>query len=377
MTSLMIRILTQAASLEQDEVINETLTEALAQQEDLDQFIVLAKEEGLACFLYRSLKRSKCLEILPPQTTQDLRKLYEQTVLFNLRLIHDLKEILSRLNREGIRVVLLQGMALVNQIYRDGIGLRPMTDIDLWVRGPQYNRVTELLRGFGYERDQVYSNIFARGSTTFDLHSHVIWADRIRARRHLLLGGQDAIYQEVVTIDFEGEEALVLSPSDQVLYLSLHAFKHNLKRLIWLVDIALLLQHLDPSGWAALIRRAGSLGLKRHLGYALYLLNQLFHIDPPSGVFRSIDIGSMGLIEKRLLQRRVRGNRLPSWSPLFLLLPRNGLTTRISYLLESSLPRKEILNQVFVDYPDMRRCQLYRMRILQLFGKIRLALKGL
>ncbi|RJR13306.1 30S ribosomal protein S1, partial [Candidatus Parcubacteria bacterium] len=38
----------------------------------------------------------------------------------------------------------------------------------------------------------------------------------------------------------EGEKVQVLSPRDQVLYLSLHAFKHNLERLLWLVDIKLL-----------------------------------------------------------------------------------------------------------------------------------------
>lgn len=372
----MTSVLLQAAEVEPDRLRKEALLQGFTQQNDPNHLIALAADEGLACFLYRSLQRSGGLGKLSDNSLHRLQELYEQTVLFNLRLIHDLKEALSLLNHEGIKVVLLQGMALLQGVYRGSVGLRPMTDIDLWVPGRQYGRVSDLLRELGYEKDQAYPNTFARGATNLDLHSHLLWADRIKARRHLLRGGQDAIYREAVTVDVEGQEALLLSPRDQVLHLSLHAFKHNLKKLIWLVDIKLLLQRFAPSDWEGLLGRASSLGLKRHLEYALYLLRRLFRLDPPSGIRRLMAEGSMGMIGRRLLQRRVAGYRLPSWAPLWLLLPEKGVAKQISYILESSLPRTEVLRQVFVEYPERNRWWLYWMRIVQLLGELRLALRN-
>jgi hypothetical protein len=329
MISPKTRVLVQAAEVEPDKLKKEALLQAFTQQDDTDHLIALATDEGLACFLYRSLQRSGGLGRVSEKSLHRLQELYEQTVLFNLRLIHDLKEVLSPLNHEGIKVILLQGMALLQGVYRGSVGLRPMTDIDLWVLGPRYGQVSDLLRELGYERDQAYPNTFARGATTFDLHSHLLWADRIRARRHLLRGGQDAIYQEAVTVDVEGEEAFLLSPRDQVLHLSLHAFKHNLKKLIWLVDIKLLLQPFAPSDWEGLLGRARSLGLMRHLGYALYLLRHLVGFSPPPECRRLLADGSMGMIGRRLLRRRVEGYRLPSWN--IRLLPEKKQRATLIY----------------------------------------------
>jgi hypothetical protein len=212
---------------------------------------------------------------------------------------------------------------------------------------------------------------------TLDLHTHFLWADRIRARRHLLGLDQDAVYRKTVAIDIEGQQALLLSPADQVLYLGLHAFKHNLGRLIWLVDLRLLLQRFEPPDWAGLADRAMDLGLKRHLRCLFYLLHHLFQLDPPPEVRRIMGDGSIGMIEERLLRRRVAMNPLPAWAPPVLLLPEKGFAKRLSCLLEASLPREEVLRQIFADSPGLNRWQLYWMRILQLLGKLRLASKDL
>jgi hypothetical protein len=355
----------------------EGLHETLAEKEGFDRLIGLAAEEGLACFLYQGLKRSGALEKLPLQAIQGLQGLYERTVHFNLRLMYDFKEVLRGLNHEGVRVVLLQGMALLRQIYGGSIGLRPMTDIDLWVRPSQYRLAADLLSEFGYERNRIYPNTFTKGATTLDLHSHLLWADRIRSRRHILQRGQGTIYRETVEIDFEGEKVQVLSPRDQVLYLSLHAFKHNLERLLWLVDIKLLLRRFDSRDWETLIHRATSLGLKRHLGYVLFLTHHLFHLDPPSEALPLLGDRPPGTIIRRLLRRRVAGRRLPGWGPLLLLLPERGIAKKFACILEASLPRPEVLRQVFVEYPELKTWQLYWMRTLQVLGKIRLAMRGL
>jgi len=377
MISATTRILLEATEPTPDEIRGKALIERIARQEDPDRLMTVAAQEGLACLLYGHVKHAGGSLILPSGFFQGLQRLYEQTVAFNLRLIHDCRELLALLNRNGLEVVLLQGMALLHEIYHDNIGLRPMTDIDLWVRRGDYPRLIDLVTGLGFRPDRTYPHTFRRGITTLDLHTDLFWADRIRARRHLLRGDQDALYRESVHIDFEGAETRILSPRDQVLYLGLHAFKHNLDRLIWLVDIRLLLKGFAPDDWADLVDRARDLGLERHLKRVLHLLHRLFQLDPPPEARRLLGDPSPGMFERRLLRRRVEGTPLPSWGPLLLLLPERGMAKRLSYLMEVCLPREEVLRQIFVDYPGLKKWQLYRMRIRQLFGKIRLASKGL
>jgi Uncharacterised nucleotidyltransferase len=377
MISPLRRILVEAADLDLGGLREQALMEEVVRQEDLGRLTELAVQEGLACLLYKHLKRAGGSKILPTLFFQGLQGHYERTVAFNLGLIHGLKEVLSHLQRHGLEVVLLQGMALLQDVYQRDIGLRSMTDIDLWVRCDQYPGLVELLARLGFQRDQTYPNVFKRGIVTLDLHTHFLWADRIRARRHLLGVDQDAVYRETVAIDIEGEQALLLSPADQVFYLGLHAFKHNLGRLIWLVDLKLLLQRFDPPNWIGLADRARNLGLRRHLKCLFYLLHHLFQFDPPPEVRRFMVDGSIGLIEERLLRRRVAMNPLPAWAPPVLLLPEKGFAKRLSCLLEASLPREEVLRQIFVDYPGLKRWRLYWMRILQLLGKLRLASKDL
>ena len=60
---------------------------------------------------------------------------------------------------------------------------------------------------------------------------------------------QDDIYKNCDVIDVDGKQAGCLSRIDQVLYLSLHAFKHYLDRLIWLVDIKNLLKGWGGADW--------------------------------------------------------------------------------------------------------------------------------
>ena len=219
--------------------------------------------------LYKSLKKAGVLGFLGHRQMQQLQSFYYRTVQCNLQIVHDLKAILRRSNEKGVRVVLLQGVALLEKIYKD-IGLRPLTDIDLWVLPEKRGVFDTLITQLGYQRDPLYPNTFKKGTTIVDINSHILWADRIRSRRHLLAKSQRDLYDKIEILNFEGEPAGCLDDVDQVLYLSLHAFKHCASRLVWLVDIRNLITGWQTSNWKALSDRAGELGAGEHrLLYAL------------------------------------------------------------------------------------------------------------
>ncbi len=371
MISIEQKILACSTELNPDPYQQQRMRHLMSHDIDVDHLINMAIKEGLSGLLYKSLMKSSVLETLDHIQRERLQSLYYQTVVFNLNLIHELKEVLHLLNQKKIQVVLLQGIALMQQIY-DDIGLRPMTDIDLWVLQKDYPGLISILSSQGFQRDPIYPNTFRKGSTTFDLHTHILWADRIKARELLLTKGQEHIYHDTRIIHFEGQEARCLSQYDQVLYLSLHALKHDVNRLIWLVDIKILLANWKRSDWEALLNRAGELGQEKTISYIFFLLLHLFDFHPPLEARQHPELKRLHFLEKKLLRERTKRGSLPVWASLVLFSSGKGVQKQFSFIHETLFPRPEILRQIFVDSPDRKVWQLYWKRLLQLFGMIRM-----
>jgi len=365
-----LKILTCATDVNPDPCRQQRIRRLVSFNVDFDFLINTAIKEGLAGLLYKNFMKSGLMEILDRKQRERLQSLYYRTVIFNLKLFHDLREILQLLNRKKIKVVLLQGAALFPQIYGD-IGLRPMTDIDFWVLKGDYPGLISVLSSQGYERDPIYPNTFRKGSTIFDFHTHILWADRIRAHKLLLPKSQECIYQETRIIHFEGQKVLCLSPYDQILYLSLHALKHNLNRLIWLVDIKNILTSWERSDWAGLINRTRELGQEKTISFIFFLLLHMFDFKLPPEAWRLMERKRLNFLERKVLWRRIKKDSLPVWSPLVLFSTGKGLKKSFSLVFETLFPRPEILRQVFEDTPNRKVWQLYGMRILQLLGMIR------
>jgi hypothetical protein len=331
------------------------------------RLIERAMSEGVAGILYKSLLASGVFESLDQVHRETLQAFYYQTIRMNMRLMHALKQVLFQANQRGVAVVILQGMDLLNDPYKD-IGLRPMTDIDLWVSKKDYEEIVRILGALGYERDSVYPSTFKQGSTIFDIHTHILWADRIRARKLILGKSEEHVIGEVRALEIEGEKALCLSPYDQVLYLSLHAFKHHLNRLIWLVDIKRILERWNAGNWERLVRRAEDLGQRKTLMYIFFLLEWVFDFRIPPEAHKLLQKKRLGPLEKKILRERVKKGSLPLWGPVLLFSSELGPVKRGLFLFENLYPRTEVLRQVFPSSPTLKPWQLYGKRTLQLLG---------
>jgi hypothetical protein len=339
------------------------------------RLIEQAMREGVAGILYKSLLASGRFETLSQVHRETLQSFYYQTVRMNLRLMHALKQVLFQANQKGVAVVVLQGMDLLNEPYED-VGLRPMTDIDLWVSKKDYEELVRILGSLGYERDAVYPSTFKQGSILFDVHTHILWADRIRARKLLLAGSEEPLVEEVRAIEIEGEKAQCLNPYDQVLYLSLHAFKHRVEKLIWLVDIKRILERWNDADWEKLVRRAENLGQSKTLMGILFLLDQILHFTIPQDALKLLQKKKLRFLEKKILQERVKKGSLPLWGPVILFSSHLGGGERLAFLFENLFPRTEVLRQVFPSPPDLKPWQLYGKRALQLLGMLRKAIRN-
>ena len=375
MTSIEQKILACSTELNPDTYQQQRLRHLMSHDVDVDHLINIAVKEGLAGLLYKGLMKSGVLETLDQTPRERLQSLYYQAVRSNLKLIHDLKQVLHVLNEKKVPVVLLQGIALLQQVYED-VGLRPLTDIDLWVLKRHYPGLTSVLSSQGFETDSLYPNTFTKGSTTFDIHTHILWADRIKARMLLLTKDQTHIYRDARTISVEGQQALCLGQYDQILYLSLHALKHDVERLIWLVDIKSLLGDWKGSDWQALTDRAKELGQEKTISYVLFLLHDLLDFQLPMEAGKFLETERLSSLEKKVLRERTKRHALPVWASLILFTSGKGLKQRFSFIFETLFPRPEILRQIFADSADRKVWHLYCKRVLQLFRMIKPANRG-
>lgn len=338
---------------------------------DQDRLVKMAVREGVAGLLYKNLKKIGILGYLGHRQIEQLQSFYYSTARLNLRLLHDLKDILKKLNQSKTPIVLLQGISLLQQIYKD-IGLRPLSDIDLWVLPEYFAAVEHTLIKMGYQHDPVYPKTFKKDSTVIDVNTHILWADRIKSRRFLINASQEDIYRNCRSIDVEGQRGQCLSRVDQILYLSLHAFKHNLDRLIWLADIKNLLTGWELCDWARLAARSKQLGIEHVLSYILFFLDHLFEFRPAPDARVFYEDLQMGYLERYILKKRLQAKPLPAWGS-FLLMPfGKGFLKRSHFFFENLFPGLEVLKQVFPQSSNLGAWRLYLKRALQLVGQVRL-----
>jgi hypothetical protein len=329
--------------------------------EEGTRLVDAALREGVAGLLYHRLKTSGRLKTLDDFGRGRLESIYYLTIQTNLRFFAALKEIAA----EGVPFVLMQGAALLADIYPDP-GLRPLSDIDLWVLPRNRGRLLTVLSRLGFEENPLVPGVLRRGAVLVDAHTHLDWAERIQATRFLFALDPEQIQRSCRRVTWDGLDLLCLGGHDQVIFLMVHAVKHNLERLIWLADIQRLVAAWQASDWAGLRQRARQLGQGRVPALLAYLRQELFGMPTPAAATAGLAL-SAG--QRYLLRMRKRGP-LPKWSSLALLAAGNRVR-QLEFALESMFPRPEILRQVFADRLDLSDWQLYGLRVRQLLGMMR------
>ena len=364
------KILATAASIKPQDGRSQQLSDLLSGISDPRQLVDLAVKEGLAGFLYKSLQKADLFKMFNDHDRQVLYTTYYLTIRRNLKLIHALNQIARKLNEKGVPVVLMQGISLLQQVYRD-IGLRPMNDMDIWVLPDRYADLVDCLVSQGFERNPVYPDTFSKGEVTLDIHSHLLWGDRIKSRNKLIKIDQTQIFNNSRPINAENPAVRCLSPSDQCLYLSLHAMKHNLERLIWMVDIRYLVADWTSSDWDRLTGRAEEVGQEAALYCLLFLLNQIFDLELPAGSAGKIDGFCSNLFVRRILNRRLKGKPIPTWSQLMLMSAGTGMLEKTVFVGETLFPRPAVLRQIFPGSKNLSDKRLYWKRTLQILGSFK------
>lgn len=149
-----------------------------------------------------------------------------------------LQAVAGKLQAVGVEPVACKGIVMSSDYY-PAPGLRPMQDIDLWVRAHEMPRVIEVMAALGFEHDG--GTMFRQASATaveFDVH------DRMKLFEP---SGLDIIG---LSQPHGGDPYRVFEPEPLVVHLVVHMLGHVGEvglMLGWLADLALVVRRHGPS----------------------------------------------------------------------------------------------------------------------------------
>ena len=214
------------------------------------RFTDLAVRHGVAALVWQSLSDLSLAPLVPETEHTILEGSRLRSVARVAYITSVAAEVAKSLEKEGIRVVLLKGLALEHQVY-GARGLRQMSDADLLVSPRDVLIAREILIKAGFVSNSLKSHLYKPiildiGNHLPELHRGGISVDL----HHRLFGREGtqmvaAAMEKAEVISAGGQSLFVLPPLTAFLGLVSHIIKHEIKgefQLRLYIDIYLLLR---------------------------------------------------------------------------------------------------------------------------------------
>jgi hypothetical protein len=258
---------------------------------DWNSLIALARQHRLAPQLY-----ARFIEIgasVPPEFRELLRIDYDRNAFRSLANTTELVSILQRFDRQSIPAMPFKGVVLAASVYQS-LTIRPAGDLDLLIFERDLKRATALLLEDGYELttetqedgspaiENYYEYHFERPSdgTVLELRWRLELAQS-RFRHNL---GMDWVWPRRRTVNLAGFDVPNLDPERSLLLLCMHGSKHAWSRLIWVCDVAQLLQRHSDLDWRTVAKEARRVGLLRALALGVMLAQRVCGASVPAEI---------------------------------------------------------------------------------------------
>lgn len=239
-----------------------------------------------------------------------------------------LAALLGRLRAEGIEVLVVKGPALAHTLYTTP-ELRPYHDLDIVCRPADHSRLCNVLLAAGYQcvDEQVAPAVegrsppvqtFTDAAALMDIEVHADVLQFGLAERHAAMFWREAQACSCGTCEFR-----VLAPAHQLLHLASHAHRHCYSRLLWLIDLDLLIrQQADAMDWMRIMRLARDEGVGSVLRHALAVAHAVLDTPVPDIGWPTLEEQVLGAVYSRLWPlssvmelRRVEHRRLLFFHP--------------------------------------------------------------
>jgi hypothetical protein len=267
----------------------DSLRSRLANPINWPSVLALAEQHGITPLLWKAL--SPIENEVPAEPMRLLKQRHQTNVHKSLILAGELVRVLDRIDALGIEAMPYKGLTLAETMYGN-MSLRQTGDIDLLIRPQDFLRIKNAVRELGYTPHMNLSETEERAylisgyECAFDSSAgrnllELQWA--LQPRFYAVDIDMDALFRRAVPATVAGRRVKTLSNEDMLVVLSLHAAKHIWGRLIWLCDIAQIV-NLPNLNWNWIADQAKQLGIFRILSITLRLTNTLLGVPPPHSI---------------------------------------------------------------------------------------------
>ena len=254
-----------------------------------NELFALADRHGVQPLLAHNL--SSIGDAVPAEFMRVLAQRYQANLHKALFLSRELINILDCLDAAGIEAMPYKGLALAEAIYGD-IALRQSGDIDLLIHSRELPRIRQALAPLGFVPHENFSAAEERAysksgyESAFDAPAgknllELQWA--ILPRFYAVDFDMDGVFRRAVMTTVAGRAIKSPSLEDLFIILSLHAAKHVWGRLIWLCDLARMM-NLSQLDWRLITSQAEELGIVRIVRVTVLLANRLLDAPIPEAI---------------------------------------------------------------------------------------------
>lgn len=278
-----------------------TIAEIAAGIQSWDEVIEAARLHGIAPMFYARIRE---LDGLIPQQGLDLaRREFERNAFHCLANAAELLQVLKAFEAESIPAMPFKGVVLAASAYGD-ISMRAAGDLDFLIYAHDSLRAAAILRSRGYELTEprefsgspsekdVFELHFERPSDGMVIE--IRWRLELTTPRFQRDLGMDWVWPRRTTTRLAGADVPNLDPVSSLLVLCMHGSKHTWSRLIWICDVAKLIESQPQLDWEAAQREARRMGLRRCLVIGVLLANRVSGAPVPAEVLKELEADQGG-----------------------------------------------------------------------------------
>ena len=272
---------------------NKSLTET--GQLDWEYIYITADQNFLIPVIAQSIQNNKEIDI-PLSILENINNRNREIIASNLFKINELRNIQSLFKSDGIDSIILKGPGLGESVYGDA-SIRQFGDLDILVKKSQVREAAEIIKNNGYEfsfdlteeQKIIYENSplylkdlelhypFYNPAKNINIELH--WA--LMPEKYSFSQDVDELFNNSREIEIKEQTFNVLNNEDCLIFLSQHGAKHCWSMLLWIFDIAALLNEKNNINWELVIAKSEELNSKRSVLLSVYLANKLFSCEIP------------------------------------------------------------------------------------------------
>jgi hypothetical protein len=333
-----------------------------------------ARQHGVLPILYSELAANRTS--IPPEALELARTEFERNAFHCLANAAELLEVLKAFKKAAIAAVPFKGVVLGASAYGD-LTARTAGDLDVLIYYRDLLQATRILKERGYElQTKVLEDGSPEAENYFEYHFaraddgmvlELRWRLELTQPRYRHDLGMDWVWPRRRTVKLAGADVPNFDAVAALLMLCMHGSKHVWSRLIWICDVAKLIESEPDLDWNAVRREAKRVGLWRCLALGVLLAQSVAGANVPAEVQRGFEANQRmrnlaEFLGEHVLQEP--GTMPGGWMPYNLQIL--GFRDRARVILSPAFLRPGAQDRAVVKLPKVLEPLYYIIRPLRI-----------